>query len=94
MNDLNMLLSCFGEKMSDDIPARGGVADNLADGVGAALVELCAGVAALAAEARRGQVAVVVEVAPVHALHRPPRRRRVGHADLQWHVNFNRPLNN
>ena len=61
------------------------MADDLTDGVGAALVELQAGVAALSAEARRRQVAVVVEVAPVHALHRAaPGLRRVGHADLQW----------
>ena len=60
------------------------MADNLTDGVGAALVELLAGVAALAAEARCREVAVVVEVAPVHALHRtPPRVRRVRHAYLK-----------
>ena len=60
------------------------MADDLTDGVGAALVELLAGVAALAAEACRRQVAVVVEVAPVHALHRAaPRLRRVGHANLR-----------
>ena len=60
------------------------MADDLTDGVGAALVELLAGVSALAPEARRRQVAVVVEVAPVHALHRPTGLGRVGHADLQW----------
>ena len=66
------------------LPASRGVADDLADRVGAALVELPAGVAALSAEARRRQVAVVVEVAPAHALHRAaPRLRRVRHADLR-----------
>ena len=66
------------------VPAGGGVADNLTDGVGAALVELLAGVFALAAQARRRQVAVVVEVAPAHALHRAaPGLRRVRHADLR-----------
>ena len=60
------------------------MADDLTDGVGAALVELLAGVFALAAEARRRQVAVVVEVAPAHALYRAtPRARRVRHAYLK-----------
>ena len=64
------------------VPARGCVADDLANGVGAALVELEAGVLALSAEAGRRQVAVVVEVATVHALHRPARLRGVRHANL------------
>jgi hypothetical protein len=54
---------------SASLPACCCVADDLTDGIGAALLELLTGVGALSAETGRGEVAVVVEVTPVDAVH-------------------------